>query len=454
MCFGNDGTAYLRTDTIVARYDSRSWREIPWDYGEERKQEGFDRSVKTASLVSALVLPANGRPAYFHMGGMSVNAAPAEMLNVVVPTAQNPASEPPQVVIAALLAADPQTTEEIVEVTRETLVEQPQVTQAESTPIEAEPVQPIVSERPITQPATGDAEIAVLFRDQSLPADTVTTTDSPSDSADASDELAASQVAAVALPATEPPLVIDSAAARDADDYDIGDLIRELEATDEASANKLATPEPEASPAEDLPWLSETPGPAASSPDAEAPNPEVPAAAPATAPRPPVLPVTTDADSPNLSPSSPSEAPLIEPSVREPTATPAIEQDNAAADGPTVIAALPEALERPATPEPTQTPPEPIADIVPMYREPSVQAVQVPDVVPAPVDALPALVALPETTAAASVDERTDEDEPRDEEHGESVIDLVAPAAGESSPGADPADLGKGFSFRTWLGEG
>ncbi len=74
MCFGNDGTAYLRTDTVVARYNSQSWQEIPWDYGEDREREGFDGSVKTAPLVSALVLPAFGRPAYFHMSGMSVNA--------------------------------------------------------------------------------------------------------------------------------------------------------------------------------------------------------------------------------------------------------------------------------------------------------------------------------------------------------------------------------------------
>ncbi|QDU96138.1 NHL repeat-containing protein [Lignipirellula cremea] len=73
ICFGVNGAAYLRTDTIVGRYDSRTWREIPWDYGEERTQEGFDPSVKSASLVSALVLPAEGRPAYFHMGGMCIS---------------------------------------------------------------------------------------------------------------------------------------------------------------------------------------------------------------------------------------------------------------------------------------------------------------------------------------------------------------------------------------------
>ena len=42
MAFDLDGLAYLRTDTEVVRYDPVNWREVPWDYGEERQNVTFD----------------------------------------------------------------------------------------------------------------------------------------------------------------------------------------------------------------------------------------------------------------------------------------------------------------------------------------------------------------------------------------------------------------------------
>ncbi|HLX63653.1 MAG TPA: hypothetical protein VKX17_20450 [Planctomycetota bacterium] len=72
MCFDHLGQAYLRTISVVARYDADTWREIPWDYGEERAavctSSGSDR--KTASVLSGLIIPAN---AIWHHGGMSVS---------------------------------------------------------------------------------------------------------------------------------------------------------------------------------------------------------------------------------------------------------------------------------------------------------------------------------------------------------------------------------------------
>ncbi len=73
LCFGIDGLVYLRTDVHVVRYDFKTWREVPFDYGEEHIRVGFDGSVKTTSVVSCLVLPSKGRPAWFHMGGMGIN---------------------------------------------------------------------------------------------------------------------------------------------------------------------------------------------------------------------------------------------------------------------------------------------------------------------------------------------------------------------------------------------
>jgi hypothetical protein len=72
MAFDLEGMAYLRSDTHVARFDPASWREIPWDYGEERSAPGFDGDG--ARLNSTLALPATGRPGWFHLGGMAISA--------------------------------------------------------------------------------------------------------------------------------------------------------------------------------------------------------------------------------------------------------------------------------------------------------------------------------------------------------------------------------------------
>jgi hypothetical protein len=71
-----DGRFYLRTDFVVARFDPATWREIPWDYGEERKQAGFKGGMEGArrtSLMSALVLPATGTEGWWHLGGMAIS---------------------------------------------------------------------------------------------------------------------------------------------------------------------------------------------------------------------------------------------------------------------------------------------------------------------------------------------------------------------------------------------
>jgi hypothetical protein len=73
MCFDRDGLAYLRSINVVVRYDpASSWREVPWDYGEERKavhtSDCGDRRAGPA--LSGLPLPANGG---WHHGGMWIS---------------------------------------------------------------------------------------------------------------------------------------------------------------------------------------------------------------------------------------------------------------------------------------------------------------------------------------------------------------------------------------------
>ena len=74
MAFDQEGCAYLRTDTEVVRYDPATWREIPWDYGEERKEVTFDggSAGRTAKNVNAALPLPGGRPWCFHEGGMGV----------------------------------------------------------------------------------------------------------------------------------------------------------------------------------------------------------------------------------------------------------------------------------------------------------------------------------------------------------------------------------------------
>ncbi len=72
MCFDHNGFAYLRTISVVARYDPATWREVPWDYGEERDKVYTSASSdrRESAVLSGLALPANGG---WHHGGMFVS---------------------------------------------------------------------------------------------------------------------------------------------------------------------------------------------------------------------------------------------------------------------------------------------------------------------------------------------------------------------------------------------
>ncbi len=74
MCFDQNGLAYLRTDTLVLRYDARTWREVPWDYGESRPSVQFSSigGGKATKAISGLPTPGR-RPVCWHQGGMFVS---------------------------------------------------------------------------------------------------------------------------------------------------------------------------------------------------------------------------------------------------------------------------------------------------------------------------------------------------------------------------------------------
>jgi hypothetical protein len=72
LCFDLNGMIYLRTVNVVARYNASTWREVPYDYGEQRSGVGFGwwGGTKKANLVSCIVMPSDGN---WHHGGMHVS---------------------------------------------------------------------------------------------------------------------------------------------------------------------------------------------------------------------------------------------------------------------------------------------------------------------------------------------------------------------------------------------
>jgi len=72
ICFDQQGLLYLKTRSAVGRFDLATWREVPWDYGEELKAVGFASggAGKVGSLISGLPLPANLN---WQHGGMAVS---------------------------------------------------------------------------------------------------------------------------------------------------------------------------------------------------------------------------------------------------------------------------------------------------------------------------------------------------------------------------------------------
>ncbi|QDU96139.1 NHL repeat-containing protein [Lignipirellula cremea] len=69
--FDLDGRIYLRTTNVVARYDFPSWREVPFDYGEELPKVGCGLFGRFAKVTSGLVMPA-ASPVCYHQGGFSI----------------------------------------------------------------------------------------------------------------------------------------------------------------------------------------------------------------------------------------------------------------------------------------------------------------------------------------------------------------------------------------------
>ncbi len=73
MAFDIEGHAYLRTSEMLVRYDPTTWREVPFDYGEERDSHHFGSggSERSSRVLSGAIFPGNRG---WHHGGMHVAA--------------------------------------------------------------------------------------------------------------------------------------------------------------------------------------------------------------------------------------------------------------------------------------------------------------------------------------------------------------------------------------------
>jgi hypothetical protein len=71
MAFDWDGHIYLRTYNAVTRFDPKTWREVPFDYGDERAVSHGGSGGKPYHARSALTLPSGGRGG-LHLGGFGV----------------------------------------------------------------------------------------------------------------------------------------------------------------------------------------------------------------------------------------------------------------------------------------------------------------------------------------------------------------------------------------------
>lgn len=74
MAFDINGNAYLRTENWVVRYDLKSMKEIPFDYGQEAQKVGFQESGRSTSIISGIKITGEKGPSSFQLGGIDVSA--------------------------------------------------------------------------------------------------------------------------------------------------------------------------------------------------------------------------------------------------------------------------------------------------------------------------------------------------------------------------------------------
>ncbi|PCJ57782.1 MAG: hypothetical protein COA79_14965 [Planctomycetota bacterium] len=74
IAFDLSGLIYMRTTNVLCRFDLKTMKEIPFDYGADRKSVGKDGGIggRSTPVISAIMLPASNVVCY-HQSGISVN---------------------------------------------------------------------------------------------------------------------------------------------------------------------------------------------------------------------------------------------------------------------------------------------------------------------------------------------------------------------------------------------
>ncbi len=75
LCFDVNGNAFLRTGKYVVRFSTEAdtWREIPFDYGEEVNNHSWGMGARAASFVSGLSTPGHRSHSFWQLGGLDVS---------------------------------------------------------------------------------------------------------------------------------------------------------------------------------------------------------------------------------------------------------------------------------------------------------------------------------------------------------------------------------------------
>ena len=72
--FDLNGYAYLRNTDTIMRFEPKTWKEIPFDYGEEAAQVGRDGGIggRSTPAISSIKMPSKS-PVCYHQGGINVS---------------------------------------------------------------------------------------------------------------------------------------------------------------------------------------------------------------------------------------------------------------------------------------------------------------------------------------------------------------------------------------------